>query len=848
MSVFSPYLIPFLIAIAIDLWCVGYALLSRSRRVAQWGAGIFAAVAVCSSAYLFVYGLPDIASKVWCLRVLFSVLPLLPCLWLFLVAEHTGTTDWFKPRRFLPLFIVPAITIALTWTSDSHTELFYDPYLEDQVLHWKTGFWYYVHYGYSIGIYCLCIVTLMKSIFDDARQHAQQSLMIVIALLAPLLAEFLFLLNITPACGVDYTLAVFAASACLITFVLLREKTLNIVPIALGLVIDTMSDLLLVFDHRNQLVDLNEAACQRLDIDGMKALGQHAEQILAPWPPILRRYQGTASGVETLRRLGEEECIYDISVTPVYDKKKQLMGRVVLLHNVTELYRAKAEAEAATRAKSSFLANMSHEIRTPLNVILGFAQVMSQSDTITPENRESLAMIMQSGEHLLALINEILDLSKIEASQEVVHMHVFDLHKLIQGVGDLFRHQTAEAGLAWQMSVGESVPQYVRSDEGKLRQVLVNLVANAVKFTQSGSVSLWAEVAPAQVGEALSQHVCITVKDTGPGIAPAEMRDLFQPFSQTESGRNASESTGLGLALSRRYIELLGGTLSATSEVGQGSCFVIDIALEVAAPAPAPVPAVLPEEIQAPIPAPEMASDEPQQNEETDSALTPLRILVVDDDFSNRRLMCTLLTTMSARHPGMCVEVREATDGREAVALWAQWRPQVILMDIRMPIMDGLEATRLIRQQAETSDTSPFIIAVTASAFAEERADMLANGCDDYLAKPIMVSQLDAIFAQHLGFNTPSLPVEVEKTAIPPPSAEPLTEAVAAEHLRACPATITHDMHFATSIGDFDAVHQLIERIRVNDAPLAQYLYERAYHFDQTTLLRLLSIDGKEMA
>lgn len=541
-------------------------------------------------------------------------------------------------------------------------------------------------------------------------------------------------------------------------------------------------------------------------------------------------------------------------------------------------------------------------------------------------------MIMKSGEHLLALINEILDLSKIEASQDSMHVHAFDLHKLIQSVGDLFRHQTMEAGLAWQMSVGEGVPQYVRSDEGKLRQVLVNLVANAVKFTKSGSVSLWAEAAPAQEA-GLSRHVCITVKDTGSGIAPAEMNKLFQPFSQTESGRNASEGTGLGLALSRRYIELLGGKLSATSEVGRGSSFVIDIALEVATPAPVstvlpdelqlalpsasptsiappePVSAVLPEEPQADTPpTPAMPPDEPRQGKsprvvrrrrltrlatsshEQSSDGAParatalLRLLVVDDDFSNRRLMCSLLTSMSTRNPGMRFEVREATNGRDAVALWASWRPQVILMDIRMPGMDGLEATSLIRQQVDSTDERPIIIAVTANAFEEERSYMLANGCDDYLAKPIMISQLDAIFAQHLGDKAKVLAVEVAHDAAPPPapkpltevviaepqteamvvepptevvvvspqteaaSAEPLTEAVAAERLRACPAAMIHEMHFALTIGDFNVVHQLIERIRVNDTALALYLYERAYHYDQKTLLHLLTVDNEKLA
>ncbi len=389
------------------------------------------------------------------------------------------------------------------------------------------------------------------------------------------------------------------------------------------------------------------------------------------------------------------------------------------------LQQAKEAAEVANRAKSEFLSKMSHEFRTPLNAILGFTQVLTRDESINFEQQEHLEIINRSGEHLLSLINDVLEMSKIESGRVSFNETSFDLYRLLDSLGEMLQLNAESKGLQLIFECASDVPQYVQTDQGKLRQILINLLGNALKFTREGSVKLRTSLLKE------SRQVCnetmriqLEVEDTGFGIAQEEMNTLFEAFVQTQSGLKSQEGTGLGLPISQQFVQLMGGEITVNSILHQGTVFKVKIPIKLADAA----------DIETQKPTKKVVAIEPGQ---------PLyRILIVEDRWENRLLLTKLLTPLG-------FEVREAENGLEGVALWKSWEPHLIWMDMRMPVMDGYEATKLIKSQLKGQAT--VIIALTASALEEERAIVLSAGCDDFMRKPFQASILFEKLAQHLG-------------------------------------------------------------------------------------------------
>lgn len=380
------------------------------------------------------------------------------------------------------------------------------------------------------------------------------------------------------------------------------------------------------------------------------------------------------------------------------------------------LREAKEAADAASRAKSYFLASVSHELRTPLNGILGYTQILRRDPALGEKQRDGVRVIHESAEHLLALINDVLDLSKIEAGRIELHPADFDLPGFAAGIERVFLPRAREKNLLLESAIATDLPRWVRGDEQRLRQIVFNLVANAVKFTVRGGVVFSVQRGP---GDAIR----FSVSDTGPGIAPEDVGKLFEPFTQVGTGRAATTGTGLGLAISRSLVERMGGVLRVESQPGRGSRFWFEIALPAVAGLSAP----------AADPARRLVGYEGPRR----------RVLIVDDNTANRAVMVSMLAPLG-------FELAEAEDGARSLSTATTFQPDLILMDLRLPgAIDGLEATRRLR--AKQSGRPVGIIAVSASAYDLDRSECFAAGCDAFLAKPFREEELWQALERALG-------------------------------------------------------------------------------------------------
>jgi signal transduction histidine kinase/DNA-binding response OmpR family regulator len=506
--------------------------------------------------------------------------------------------------------------------------------------------------------------------------------------------------------------------------------------------------------------------------------------------------------IESQRRRLEEQVV---------DRTRQLSEAMA------QLEQSKLAAEAASRAKSAFLANMSHEFRTPLNAILGFTQMMRRSADMPPDQNENVEIIQRSSEHLLGLINEVLEMSKIEAGRSTLNLTPFELPRMISGLQEMFQLRAEQKGLDLTLEPGSGLPDLIRADEGKLRQVLMNLLGNAVKFSHSGVVTLRVQ----QAGQSFGTDRTVLrfeVQDTGPGILPEDMDRIFVPFVQSTAGEQSQEGTGLGLTISQQYVRLMGGEIKVSSQPGLGSTFSFEIPVAVAADL----------ELERPETALRVVGLEQGQ--------PVYRMLVVDDQEVNRRLLVKTFTPLG-------FEVREASNGKEALAAWETWAPHLIWMDMRMPVMDGFEATRRIK--AAIQGQSTVVVALTASSLEEDKDVILSAGCDDYLRKPFFEQDIFEIVARHLGvryiYDKPEPGLSASVGQVPLDLAQQTTRSLS----NADPGWLSQ-LEQAALLGDVKAIHELADVLAPAESDLAETIRKLADRFDHDTLLSLLRRGHKE--
>lgn len=617
-----------------------------------------------------------------------------------------------------------------------------------------------------------------------------------------------------------------------ITARVLAQREIEIQQGYLEQLFETSHEAIIQIDEANRVGRVNSEFLKLFGYEAQEVLGCSLESIIVPDEQLeefnairARVADGEKVFHETVRKR-KDDTLVDVSVsgTPIRVNGMRC-GFFVIYQDIRErkqaeevLRQAKEAAEAANRAKSMFLANMSHEIRTPLNAILGFTQLLLRDPDVQPAHRSSLETVKRSGEHLLKLLNDVLEMSKIEAGRATLNAGVTDLDGLLGDLEGMFRVLTRDKGLFLETAKIGAVPRWIWADEQKLRQVLNNLLGNAVKFTEKGGIILRMKAEPAAVPsqepvrpEEGALSLVFEVEDTGHGIPEEDRERVFSHFEQLTMGSRMKGGSGLGLAISKAYVELMGGRIGVYGKVGAGSIFRFDIASREVAPQAVPLP-----------PGHRRVTGLKQGKGE-------LRVLVADDNEANREILVRLLESVG-------FQVREAADGQEACRVFETWHPHLILMDLVMPVMDGFEAMRKIRAAPEGKEIP--LIAVSASVLSEDRERVSSTGADAFLKKPFTEEEIFGLIGTHLG---------VEYQYEDEPAAPSLAGAGACEGsplaLDRLPDRLLSDLQEAALSLDVDHLVELLPEVAKHDGKSAERLRELIANYDLKNLQDLLRQD-----
>lgn len=695
--------------------------------------------------YFELVGRQEDCKLIWSLAA-WPAITLLPIAWSLFIFDYTmNQPPLWRWQRLLALVGLPGI-VTLVALSNAQTHLLYGT--DNQMV--TEGGYTFVRYDhgplfYIVAAVLYVFVSSALGVLGVAMAKGKSVIrpflsVLAIITIAPLLANMGYVLYGLTIFGFDPTPFAFALALIALSWMVFNNTIMDTATLGRELMFSDTGDPVFVVDAKGRLASANPAA-QALFSEALPRPGEslsHLGQIGRLLDEIVRARAPVP--VDTLR-LGQK--VFDPRIRPIDSPipgPNALLGWTVSLIDITErertaetLREALARAEDANQAKSRFLANVSHEIRTPLNGILGMASLLGETD-LSPEQRDYLQVIDDSGQVLLSTIGDVLDLSKVEAGQMALESRAFAIRDTIESAQMLFSARAREKGLALTATIHPDLPERIMGDEHRIRQVLHNLISNAIKFTDAGSVTL--DAAPSDTGKWL----VVRVTDTGPGVPTKARQTIFLPFHQADAGDSRKfGGTGLGLAISRHLCALMGGSLDLAPEVEEGETFEMRLPLVPADPeAPEGAPLSLPRSPAAESVVPPAAATAVAASAQG----APLRIMVVDDNRTNRLILEKFLSATP------CI-LHSVASGPEAIDLARTELFDVILMDIQMPGMDGLEATQAIRRiERETGRSPSRIVAVTANAMPEQFQQYLEADMDQVLSKPVSKVRLLALINQ----------------------------------------------------------------------------------------------------
>lgn len=590
---FSIYSIPLVAAALVSGALSAYSW--RQRKTS--GAASFSLM----MALLFSWGLTynmqvsstTIEAMTFWQDITFISVVLTPTAWLLFALEYTGKQEWINRFRLkYSLFLIPIITLLVIASNPTHNWFWISREMVPEggiyVINTENGFWFwYVHAVYSY----LCMVSgaffLTRTLLKWPAEYRWQMIWVLLAISVPFIANILTVFKLVPI-RIDLTPFAFTITGMGMALALFRHRLLELVPIARDIVIDNMRDGMLVLDASNRVVDMNPAAYRVLDLpENTSTIGKTIAEVLVRWPHLIERYRDVVEGKDEVSLDdGENRRWYEFTLSPLRDRRNNLVGRVIVARDITQvketqqvLQMARDKAIEASLAKSHLLAKVSHELRTPLGGILGFAELLQSGTfgTLSEQQKRAAGEIVQSANYLNSMVSELLDQAQIESNAIVLQKKSFNLAEFIEQATGGLSFLAGNKGLHLESIIDPSMPEEIRGDDYRLRQVIINLAGNAIKFTKKGRVTI-------KVARKDELHWQIQIIDTGTGIAPEAQPFIFDPFRQADNAMTReNRGIGLGLSITRQLVEMMGGQISLESEVGRGSTFTVTLPLEQAA-------------------------------------------------------------------------------------------------------------------------------------------------------------------------------------------------------------------------------------------------------------------------
>jgi signal transduction histidine kinase/ActR/RegA family two-component response regulator len=700
---------------------LGYiALKRRGIQGAIPLAILMTTISIWSFFQIMTLLVPEFEMKIMYANLRFIGVQITPIAFYALAWEYKHRTKSLKLKQYLKIMIFPAIIFHAIWNNSLHHRFYTDVYMQDGILMMKNGPLLWVNMIYLYFFILAGLFLFVKSYQGSKFKHRQQALIIVFAAFIPLVSNLIF--NLIPSMKLDLTPISFLITGLLFFYAIFHYKLLDLIPIARDLLVEEMEDIMIVLDNNHRVLDMNKKAREIL-LDNHTGvadyIGLSIFSLTEHWNELT---QAICNKEVTYARISfttpSQTIYFDLSKSELFDKNGVKVGEIVDLRNITaleeallEAKKARAAAESANKTKGYFLANMSHEIRTPMNAIIGIAEMLDTEEFSKDEQKRYNQIIIKSAESLLATINDILDLSKVEAGKMELDKGTIDLAQIIKDTLEVFEISTSNRSIILGCSIDQALPKYLQGDAVKIRQILVNLIGNSVKFTKEGKVDILLRYLGSKDGK---NAIEITVKDTGLGIPADKLDVIFDNFKQADSSTTRKYGgTGLGLSIVKSLIELMDGSIRVESELGEGSRFIISLELEDAAALDILEESTVPR----------------------DSDLSGLKLLIAEDNSINREIIGLYLKKL-----GCDYDIVE--NGRLAVESFEKGQYDMVLMDVQMPEMDGLEAARIIRNKERDTGSKIPIIALTASAMVEDIDKCLAAGMDAHISKPLKVDKL----------------------------------------------------------------------------------------------------------